>query len=249
MTRVFGTTLGASLPRLRTRGRATLSGRLFEATAVNPLLSARGDALFHGDLHAGNILVTPKRNPAPSQPERAPDMHLLDWSQSGRLSKQARVALVRLVTAGLTLNPQRLQTAIDTLSRTRVERGPLERITHGALKDVRTGRPPGISWLLGVLDRAALEAGAVLPEDLILLRKSWLSLHGVLADLDPLYSTEIAMLLAVLGRAVADTPRRLLALPWSRAFGTHLSNLDVLRLSLSAAGTTRRFWQQTLSSR
>ncbi len=252
MTRVFGATLGTRLRDLRTRARATLSGRLFEATAVHPLLRARGEALFHGDLHAGNILVTV---PAATQDtddgktEPVPEMHLLDWSQSGQLSKEARVALVRLVTAGVTLNPRRLRASVDALSTSSVDSAALETITDDALREIRSGRPPGISWVLGVLDRAVLEAGAKLPEDLILLRKSWLSLHGVLADLDPLYSTEIAMLLAVVGRAVADTPRRLLALPWSRAFGTHLSNLDVLRLSLSAAGTTRRFWQQTLSSR
>lgn len=118
-------------------------------------------------------------------------------------------------------------------------------VAADALRVLRRGAAPGLSWLLALLDRAALEGGTRFAPDLLLFRKSLLTLDGVVRDLAPRYPMGLDVALAGLRHLVKEWPARLLASPTSRTFATHLSNLDLLSLAWLAPARVRNFWLES----
>lgn len=95
------------------------------ATAPNnqmALIAKENLFLFHGDLHAGNILAVPRSVPG------CFDVALLDWTLAGHLSKKQRVLIMELL-LGIVRND------IYTISRI------LESMTSGAEKKMKFDRP------------------------------------------------------------------------------------------------------------
>jgi hypothetical protein len=80
-----------------------------------------------------------------------------------------------------------------------------------------------------------------------------LMLGGVVADVAGGAGLDIDAHLTAsfVHRLAGEWPGRAFALPWSRAFGTRLSNVELARLTLSLPWTTARvgleWWQQMLT--
>lgn len=208
-----------------------------EALVARPVFSAVGDALFHADPHAGNLLVTP-----------AGRLGILDWSLAGRLRKADRIDLVQLLLGALTLDAGRMEAVVLRLSRQPPAGSALARVINRSLRELRWGRFPGVAWLTRLLDGVVLQAGARLRPNFLLFRKSLLTLEGVLADLTPPDSPDSslhldgAMLAGFARQFAAEWPERLVHRPDSRALHTHLSSTDLLGLLWSFPTTLARFW-------
>ena len=111
---------------------------------------------------------------------------------------------------------------------------------------VASGRPVGFAWLVGLLDALALAGAAGFGEQLSVFRKTWLALSGVVQDLGARGPADMPLVQAGLRRFFVELPARMLARPDSRAFGTHVSNADLARLSVSGWPTSLRYWSRFL---
>lgn len=79
------------------------------------------------------------------------------------------------------------------------------------------------------------------PEQTALFRKSLLTLSGVVRDVWPNASVDEVLLAGGGRQFVAESWSRPLAPFGSRAFGTHVSNSDIVRLLTSLSFTPTRF--------
>jgi ubiquinone biosynthesis protein len=230
MERIFGRKLTeAALPA--GAGRA-LGDTLITALLAKPFWTAADPALFHGDLHAGNLLLADDGRLA-----------VLDWSLTASLAKAQREALVEIALGGLTLDARQIGRALAALGMRDADGGALAEVVERSLDGlVGSGRPVGFDWLVGLLDALALQGATGFGEQLAVFRKTWLSLSGVIRDLGAGVAADVPLLSVGLRRFVAEWPVRLFALPDSRAFATHVSNADLARLAASSWPTTLRYW-------
>jgi ubiquinone biosynthesis protein len=215
-----------------------LADLVVEALIARPFFAPAGAALFHGDPHAGNLFLT-----------RDHRLAILDWSLTGSLGERERRAVVQTALGAISLDADRIVTALAGLDeRRRVDRPALESVVHTWLRRVRRGQLPGFTWLMGLLDEATRAARLRVGVDLLLFRKSLHTLEGVVADIgagggriDDVFLREF------LRHLVVEWPRRWLAPPHSRAFATRLSNADLAQLTLTFPWTAAQFWlDQTL---
>lgn len=222
MERVFGKKITeASLPRQR---RAALASTMVSALVAHPFWSQAPKAMFHADLHAGNLVATDDGRLA-----------VLDWSLALFLSKDDREKLVSMVLGGLTLDAKRICNAVAALGTLRADDPVLVRAVDKALARVACeGRLPGFDWLLNFLDALALETAAGFRENFVLFRKTWFSLSDVIGDLAGAHSPDVQLLEVGLGRFLVEWPARLVAPPASNRFSTHVSNLDLMQAGASA---------------
>lgn len=242
MSRIEGKPLGGEgrHVRLPSEVRAKVSRRIVEALIAAPLFEAQGESLFHADPHAGNLMWT-----------RDGRLALLDWSLASELEKRDRVDLVKIIVGGLTLDRGRIRRAITRLAEEVLDRRAVEHEVAAAVRQVRHARLPGLSWFLELVDRLVTgREGASpavrFPARLLLMRKSLVTLEGVLDDLGGA-SWDRVLVGAALVQALRDWPKRSLSGPLSRGFGTQLSNAEVLALLGSGPATAVRFWWQTWS--
>jgi hypothetical protein len=117
------------------------------------------------------------------------------------------------------------------------------------LRALRWGKRPGIAWLTSLLDNLALQAGVRFNTDLMLFRKSLLTLEGVLADFTESDSSRRAlldqtMLTTCLQRWIADWPQRLCMPLTFRSPSTHISTADLLSTIGSSLMTAARWWTE-----
>jgi ubiquinone biosynthesis protein len=229
MERVFGkkiTEAGLSKDR-----RAELASTMVSALVAQPFWSKAPRAMFHADLHAGNLVAADDGRLA-----------VLDWSLALGLSKEDREKLVSMVIGGLTLDAQRICEAVASLGSLRADDAVLMRAVDKALARVAfEGRLPGFDWLLNFLDALALETAAGFREDFVLFRKTWFSLSDVIADLAGDHSPDVQLLEVGLERFLIEWPARFIAPPASNRFSTHVSNLDLLQASASACLVPLRY--------
>jgi len=203
------------------------------ALLARPILSTSDDALFHGDPHAGNLLLTPERRLA-----------ILDWSLATTLSEKKRVAFVQIVLGAVTLDAGRIAGALAALSEHQGGDAPDVMPTiEMSLKRMRMGRLPGLLWLTGLLDNAVQVPGIHFSGELLLLRKMLHALEGVIADIGADRTSIDAVLLSEFFTHLArEWPHRWLAMPGSRAFPTRLSNADLVGVMMNLPLTATRFW-------
>ncbi|HKM56668.1 MAG TPA: AarF/UbiB family protein [Isosphaeraceae bacterium] len=216
-------------------GRRRLAELIVEALVAGPIWSEAPCATFHADPHAGNLFVTPDRRLA-----------ILDWSLTGALGEDERVAITQIVMGGLSLNSAQVRSALLSLAlQQRVDETILKDVVEHWLRKVRAGSFPGFSWLTGMLDDAVLRARLRAGTDLILFRKTILTLEGVLADVSGSVSIDELLPSLFLRRLVAEWPRRLLAPPWYRGLPTRLSTEDLALLIMRLPSTPARGWMET----
>lgn len=204
---------------------------IVEALIARPLLALEADALFHADPHAGNMLLTPDGR-----------LGLIDWSLAGRLGKDVRERIVQMMLGGATLDGERIGRAIEALSLTTPHASTLRAVVSDSLRAVRIGIPPGLTWLTHLLDRTMLSGRVRFGDDLLLFRKSLLTLEGVIADLDESCPVDAILFAKASQRLIREWPARFMNAPTSRAFSTHLSNFDLAGFFWSGPACLLRFW-------
>ena len=96
--------------------RRRLAELIVEALIAGPIWSPAPQATFHADPHAGNLFVTPDRRLA-----------ILDWSLTGSLGEDERVAMTQLVLGGLSLTRNKSAPALLRCFEQRVDETDLER--------------------------------------------------------------------------------------------------------------------------
>jgi len=229
MERVYGQRVTSA--ELAPGERRRLAETTLDALAASPFWQPEGDSLFHADPHAGNLWRTPDGRLA-----------VLDWSLAARLPKTAREATVQLVLGGVTLQPERIATGLAALA-TRVDDvDALARLAHQAAGEVLHGRFPGCDWLLDLVDGAALSGAVRFPREQLLFRKSLLMLEGVVRDIHPDVTLYSVLLSTGLRAFSVEAASRLFTAPGSRRFATHLSNLDLWRLSCDLTSAPLCYW-------
>lgn len=235
MTRVMGGSLiDAGLPE---RERDTLADALIEALLAKPFWTRTDDALFHGDLHGGNLLLDDDHRVA-----------VIDWSLVARISKSQREALTDLALGGLALDARRICNAFTVLGVPHDRDAAVQaHVEHAIDLLAHDQRVIGFDWLVEMLDALALQGNTSFGEELALFRKSWLTLSGVLHDLRGSVSADLPLLGAGLRHFLAEMPQRMLSGPVSRDFATHLSNSDLLQLASSGWATGIRYWNMKVA--
>jgi ubiquinone biosynthesis protein len=230
MERVFGVKVTES--ELSPGRRRRLAETMVEALIGQPFWSRSQNAVFHADLHAGNILLT-----------REGRLSILDWSLTACIGKAEREALLAVVVGGLGLDAPAMCAALARLTPSAPDDRRLVAAVERALdRALFQGQRPGFDWLLSLVDDLASHLGGGFSDDLILFRKTWLSLAGVIADMAPDATPDARLLGQALGHLLAELPDRRLASATNRHFATHLSNADLQHLVAVAWLLPARYW-------
>jgi hypothetical protein len=85
-----------------------------------------------------------------------------------------------------------------------------------------------------LMDEAMTGARCRFGGDLLIFRKALQTLDGVVADVSPECRPDRALIAAFLRQLALEWGQRPFATPFSRHFATHLSNLDLTQLLVSA---------------
>lgn len=212
--------------------RRALAELVITGLLARPILSADDETLFHGDPHAGNLLLTHDRRLA-----------LLDWSLATTLSEARRVAFVQIVLGALTLDATRIVAAVAVLSgRPDVDTQAVLPVIQTSLAQLQAGRLPGLLWLTDLLDNA-VQVGVRFDADMLLMRKMLHTLEGVIADIGADRACIDAVLLGrFLAQMAGEWPYRWLTWGDSRAFITRLSNADLAGVVAGLPLTATRLW-------
>jgi ubiquinone biosynthesis protein len=211
--------------------RRRLAATLIEALLAQPFLSPAESAPFHADPHAGNLFLTFEGRLA-----------ILDWALVAEISKAQRQALLRLTLGALAQDGARVCQAAAALDSGTPDEVALRQAVEAALAEVRRGRFPGLDWALGLLDRLASRGALRFPEELVLLRKTLLTLQGVLADVDAGCAVDHVLARSALTRFLGELPARAASALDSRAFGCPISTADLLALALDTPAAGLRYW-------
>jgi ubiquinone biosynthesis protein len=222
--------------------RGLLARRIVEALIVQPISSTAPAALFHADPHAGNLFVTGDGRLA-----------ILDWSLVGTLGEREREAMAQVLLGALMLDARPILDALREVAERDADGPALERVVAEHLRRLSQGCWPGFTWLMGLLDEAVQTARLRGGSDLMMFRKVLHTLEGVVADVAGGAGLDVDALLTAsfVVRLAGEWPDRAFAPPCSRAFGTRLSNADLLCLALSLPWTSARigldWWQEMLA--
>ncbi|MCO6455228.1 MAG: phosphotransferase [Pirellulaceae bacterium] len=213
--------------------RRQVAERTILSLVAQPVFARTRQAMFHSDPHAGNLFLTDDRRLA-----------ILDWSLVGRLGQRQREAVVQILLGALTLHGQRIAEVLEGLAqRHSVLRPELHAVVQRHLRLVRRGRFPGLTWLVGMLDEAVHKARLRVAPDLMMFRKSLLTLEGVVTEIGAGRSwMDEVLCREFLCHFTAEWPSRWLTLPHSREFATRLSNRDLAQVVLGMPWTASRFW-------
>ena len=228
MERIFGVSVADA--RLAAGARRRLAESIVSGLLARPFFS-RGGALVHADPHAGNLVATEDGRLA-----------VLDWSLAVRVSKGQCEALVDAVLGGVTLDAARICRAVASLGRLAPDDPVLRASAQRSLGRARQLVLPGCDWLVSLLDDVATQTEAGFRHELVLLRKAWLTLRGVIEDLAGAYPIDQGLFSAGFEHLIAEFPLRALAPFDSRRFATHLSNADLVALWASAGWMPARLW-------
>lgn len=209
-----------------------LANMVVEALIAQPVWSPQKTALFHADPHAGNLFFTTDERLA-----------ILDWSLAAHLGKVERIHIMQLVLGALTLDAGRIAREIDALAKSPTNESAVRRVVEKALGKLYAGELPGFRWSQALLDDASLSAGVNFSSELLLYRKSVLTVDGVVTDISGTCSIGKVLPTSAARQFVRELTKRAFSLPGSRHFGTHLSNLDLLSLYWGGPMAATRFWQ------
>ena len=173
-----GVKITAALAEATGAQRRRAAGQLIEALIAAPLF-ARGDhAIYHADPHAGNLLYSPETG----------ELVVLDWALVENLGRAQRKHVAMLALMMVLRDPAGVCAEIQALSfGHRLD--PAQRaFVHDCVDDFIGGLPlsrlPGSIDAMRLLDRLALE-GIRFPSGLMMLRKVWFTLDGILHDIAP----------------------------------------------------------------
>jgi ubiquinone biosynthesis protein len=218
MERVFGRKVTDANPWQR----PLLFRSAVRALLTRVLFSRDESVIFHGDPHAGNLMATDDGRLA-----------ILDWSLAGRLTADDRVRMSQILVGALARDAARVSAAVAGLAQGGADEDVIRRHVGAALAGLCWYRPPGPTWGMTLLDTLAT-AGVRFPPRMLLFRKAFLTLQGVLSDVYAAGSLEAALTAEALAHLAWEWPARWLKAPHDRDFATHISTLDLMHVALRA---------------
>ena len=156
------------------RGTAQL---LASTLLAQPLFSTQEQALFHGDPHAGNLLLTPDGR-----------LVLLDWSLAGTLRQRDREAMVHAMLGAMLRDEGLVVDMLAALSADApagraADKEALRAVVREALRSLGYDQLPGFSWLVGLTATAVEKAGLAARADLLMFRKALHTLNDLVIDI------------------------------------------------------------------
>jgi ubiquinone biosynthesis protein len=237
MERVYGKKV-TDASAFSERQRRQLANSVIEALIARPVWTPHETALFHADPHAGNLFFTEDGRLA-----------ILDWSLAGYLGKTERIHVMQLVLGALTLDAKRVAREIDALAQAPTDESAVRAVVDNALGKLYVGEFPGFRWSQSLLDDASLSAGVQFSSELLLYRKSVLTIEGVVSDISSKSSIGRVLPASAARQFLRELTARAFSLPGSRHFGTHLSNLDLISLYWGGPTAVARFWAHHWESR
>ncbi|MDM8548669.1 AarF/UbiB family protein [Desulfobacterales bacterium HSG2] len=207
---------------------------LFKAVIGHPLFSGEEQTLFHGDPHAGNIFAFEGKNDVDMK------VTLLDWSQAGYLSKLQRIKMLRLMIGVITRDKRLICEAVGKLSKENLKEEPLflknlEKIIHDIVVSCEYASYPLVKKTFFLIDQSMLR-GISFPRELLLFRKAFFTLEGLLHDLDPKFDMDVYMIRLVGDIFMEELPKRWAYLLFLHSdcpeyYRSMLSNTDIQKLA------------------
>jgi ubiquinone biosynthesis protein len=160
----------------RAAQRLSVAQRLAEALIAVPTLAREKDSIFHADPHAGNLLYDHRRR----------ELVILDWALTERLTLEQRQSVFMLVLMMTLRDADGVVRAIGRL----LHRGADDRAHRYIIRERVTRmldrlplfQLPGAMDAMQLLDEIALE-GIRFPAALLMFRKAFFTLEGVLEDI------------------------------------------------------------------
>ena len=213
--------------------RHNLARLVFEAIICMPLFSLKKAALFHGDPHAGNILILPGKTAS------KPHVALIDWTLAAHLKRAQRGYMVEMMVGIITEDVQRICETINLLLPQSPSPAKMMQIKGCVTAHIVSQDHPDdpLKNVFQLMAQLTME-GFVFPAEMILFRKTFFTLEGVLADISPGFSMAEALQNYLGQLLLAEVPLRVTAafLPApddNSHYKTLLSNQDLGKLSFS----------------
>ncbi len=223
-----------------------LAALVFEAIICIPLFAKENLSLFHGDPHAGNILAIPGNGPDSFE------VALLDWTLAGHLSKKQRIQIMELLLGIMKSDSWTLAGLIEGMAlrsdiAEKKDRKALAETIEKLLTSEEYVDCDPLKKAFRLLEKMTMK-GVVFPSELVLYRKSFFTLEGVLHDISPDFIMGEAMERYLATLLLQELPMRCGMWMTPSAdkpeyYRTLLSNQSLLELSLHQSIT---IWQQTL---
>ena len=149
---------------------------------------------------------------------------------------------MQLLIGGITFDEYRLCSALSTLVRNSPGLASLKLVAREGLRKISIGTFPGFNWLIELIEQLMFTGNATLYEDLVLFRKTLLSLGDVVADVSESVTTNRIMQSDLMQILLGEFAIRPIASYRSRTFSSHLSNEDILDIWTSWPFAATRFW-------
>ena len=138
--------------------------------------------LFHADPHAGNLILM-----------ESGEVGLFDWGLSGELLESDRRHIAAILKAVLALDLERLMDALVTMGQDsghNVDREDVRKELKSVINLIKIGREdptkkPSIHALFEACLRGAGRLGIPVPEGLLMMAKSLITIEGLARGLDP----------------------------------------------------------------
>jgi ubiquinone biosynthesis protein len=228
MERIRGSSVAALSEPSKSRDTATL---VIEELLARPFWSSEDPALFHGDPHGGNMLLTGEGKVA-----------LFDWSLLIPMGKELRSQIMEILLSAFMLNRYRVCRGLESLSRRPPRRRLLKEVVEKSLAEVRRGRFPGFDWMVELLDESMLRAGLSPGNSLVLFRKALLTLLNLVRDISREASPDIIMTSSGLSHLFSEVPGRMLNPASRETYRSHMRNVDIMEALSTWPLRTGRLW-------
>ena len=229
MTEQHGKKITDAVARMPVWRRVRVSQQLIETLIAVPLFASAGDAMFHADPHAGNLLYD----------KGTGDLVVLDWALTDHLSRDQRRHLALLILMMALRDPVGVSNAIHGLSQKGRRRKPSQdrmirdHVTR-FIEKLPLARFPGAVDAMDLLEDIAWK-GIRLQTPLVLFRKVLFTLDGILHDIAaPDLTMESVIARHILQSWLTDL----------RTFGSPLSPRDWILVQCSALLYSGRLWVQ-----
>ncbi len=180
---------------------------LAESLICRPIFAENEPALFHGDPHAGNILMPAEEKNGGLR------IALLDWSLAGYLTRQVRVKIVRLIRGIIADDAAQITRCLLDLAETGAHEGRLSRtaLWRNVSRWIETPEYAHFSLMckaFWLLEQLSYE-GVVFAPDLMLFRKAIFTLEGVLFDLYPRFNLDTVVFKYMASLLAKEMPQRI----------------------------------------
>ena len=169
------------------KGKQDLARLTFEAIICVPLFTLDETAPFHGDPHAGNILAWQEQNGEKAQ------IALIDWTLAANLSRPLRQDIMNFMLGVISDDIDAIADAVA-----RMQKGNYKNLNkrvsaiYSELRPETMEASDPLETCFALLERLTM-AGLIFSPELILFRKSFFTLVGVLHDLSADFSPAKAM--------------------------------------------------------